>query len=234
MHEHALAPATDTAPIDARLFRDTLGHYASGITVISGLEADEPVGFTCQSFYSVSIDPPLVSFSVMLTSTTYPRIKQSGRFAVNVLAHDQLHVSNQFARKGTDKWAGIEWSPAASGNPVIQDTLMWVDCELWNEAADRLIKCQEKGKLTGRKIQVTGALANSHWKKKVGSFEVPMNTKYCKVRSFELLGSLKTDDSLMDGSTEIDDTTLEPEVSEPLYVNESAVEAQKPAAKGRK
>ncbi len=111
---------------------------------------------------------------------------------------------------------------------------LWVDCELWNEAADRLIKCQEKGKLTGRKIQVTGALANSHWKKKVGSFEVPMNTKYCKVRSFELLGSLKTDDSLMDGSTEIDDTTLEPEVSEPLYVNESAVEAQKPATKVRK
>ena len=112
---------------------------------------------------------------------------------------------------------------------------LWVDCELWNEAADRLIKCQEKGKLTGRKIQVTGALANSHWKKKVGSFEVPMNTKYCKVRSFELLGSLnKTEDSLMDGATEIEDPTLEPEVSEPLYVNESAVEAQKPAKKVHK
>ena len=105
MHESALTPAP--APIDARLFRDTLGHYASGITVISGLEGGEPVGFTCQSFYSVSIDPPLVSFSVMLTSTTYPRIKQSGRFAVNVLAHDQHHVSNQFARKGTDKTLGV-------------------------------------------------------------------------------------------------------------------------------
>ena len=143
MHESAFAPAPISAPtaIDARLFRDTLGHYASGITVISGLEADEPVGFTCQSFYSVSIDPPLVSFSVMLTSTTYPRIKESGRFAVNVLAHDQHHVSNQFARKGTDKWAGIDWTPAASGNPVIHDTLMWVDCELWDEyvAGDHLI-----------------------------------------------------------------------------------------------
>jgi hypothetical protein len=75
MQESALTPAPISAPtaIDARLFRDTLGHYASGITVISGLEADEPVGFTCQSFYSVSVDPPLVSFSVMLTSTTYPR-----------------------------------------------------------------------------------------------------------------------------------------------------------------
>jgi 3-hydroxy-9,10-secoandrosta-1,3,5(10)-triene-9,17-dione monooxygenase reductase component len=135
------SPILAPTPIDARLFRDTLGHYASGITVVSGLESGEPVGFTCQSFYSVSIDPPLVSFSVMRTSTTYPRIAASGRFAVNVLAHDQHHVSNQFARKGTDKWAGIEWSPAVSGNPVIHDTLMWVDCEMWaeHEAGDHLI-----------------------------------------------------------------------------------------------
>ncbi|WES62829.1 flavin reductase family protein [Microbacter sp. GSS18] len=129
------------APIDARLFRDTLGHYASGITIVSGLEGDEPVGFTCQSFYSVSVDPPLVSFSVMKTSTTYPRIAADGKFAVNVLAHHQDHISNQFARKGTDKWAGIDWQPAASGNPIIADTLMWVDCELWaqHEAGDHLI-----------------------------------------------------------------------------------------------
>jgi 3-hydroxy-9,10-secoandrosta-1,3,5(10)-triene-9,17-dione monooxygenase reductase component len=135
------SPILAPTPIDARLVRDTLGHYASGITVVSGLEGGEPVGFTCQSFYSVSIDPPLVSFSVMRTSTTYPRIAASGRFAVNVLAHDQHHVSNQFARKGTDKWAGIEWSPAVSGNPVIHDTLMWVDCEMWaeHEAGDHLI-----------------------------------------------------------------------------------------------
>ena len=69
----------------------------------------------------------------MKTSTTYPRIAADGKFAVNVLAHDQHAVSNQFARKGTDKWAGIDWSPAASGNPIIADTLMWVDCEIWAE-----------------------------------------------------------------------------------------------------
>lgn len=132
---------TTPIPIDARLFRDTLGHYASGITIVSGLEADEPIGFTCQSFYSVSIDPPLVSFSVMKTSTTYPRIAADGKFAVNVLADDQRDVSNQFARKGTDKWSGISWRPAVSGNPIIADTLMWVDCELWAEyeAGDHLI-----------------------------------------------------------------------------------------------
>ena len=109
---------------------------------------------------------------------------------------------------------------------------LWVDCELWNEAVDRLLKCQEKGRLTGRKIQVTGALANSHWKKRVGTQEIPMNTKYCKVRSFELLGSLKTDDAPPD-DVELDETELEAEVSEPLYVNESAQRAQKPIVKNR-
>jgi 3-hydroxy-9,10-secoandrosta-1,3,5(10)-triene-9,17-dione monooxygenase reductase component len=127
--------------IDARRFRDVLGHYASGITIVASHDGLEPVGFTCQSFYSVSVDPPLVSFSVMKTSTTYPRIASLGRFAVNVLAHDQSEVSNQFARRGTDKWAGIEWSRSSAGNPLIAGTLMWVDCELWAEhdAGDHLI-----------------------------------------------------------------------------------------------
>ncbi len=127
--------------IDPRQFRDTLGHYASGVTVVTGMEDDQPVGFTCQSFYSVSVDPPLISFSVMKSSTTYPRIAASGRFAVNVLAHDQDTVSSQFARKGTDKWAGISWTPTAAGNPVIDGTLMWVDCDAWAEydAGDHLI-----------------------------------------------------------------------------------------------
>lgn len=130
-----------TAAIDARQFRDTLGLYASGITIVSGLDDAEPVGFTCQSFYSVSVEPPLVSFSVMKTSTSYPRIAPTGKFAVNVLAADQISVSGQFARKGSDKWAGIQWSPAASGNPIIERTLMWVDCEIWAEydAGDHLI-----------------------------------------------------------------------------------------------
>ncbi|MET4639988.1 flavin reductase family protein [Mycetocola sp. 2940] len=126
---------------DPRVFRDTLGHYASGITIISGIDEEGPVGFTCQSFYSVSTEPPLVSFSVMTNSTTYPRVRETGRFAVNVLAHDQHTVSNQFARKGTDKWAGIDWSPTQAGNPVISNTLMWLDCEIWaeHEAGDHYI-----------------------------------------------------------------------------------------------
>lgn len=91
--------------------------------------------------YSVSTDPPLISFSVMKTSTTYPRIRRTGRFAVNVLSSHQQGVSNQFARKGTDKWAGIRWHPTLAGNPVLEDTLMWLDCEIWAEhdAGDHVI-----------------------------------------------------------------------------------------------
>lgn len=64
--------------MDEVMFRNTVGTYASGITIISGFDSQGPVGFTCQSFYSVSVEPPLVSFSVMRTSTTYPRIRETG------------------------------------------------------------------------------------------------------------------------------------------------------------
>lgn len=127
--------------IDPIRFRDTLGHYASGITVVTTMRDDETIGFTCQSFYSVSVDPPLVSFSVMKTSTSYPAIRETGSFAVNVLAHDQRDLSNQFARRGEDKWAGVAWAPSEQGNPVLENTVMWVDCLLEQEidAGDHFI-----------------------------------------------------------------------------------------------
>lgn len=127
--------------LDPRTFRDALGLYASGITVIAGHDGDEPLGFTCQSFYSVSMDPPLISFSVMATSSTYPRIRTTGKFSVNVLSRAQQSVSNQFARKGTDKWSGIAWTMSDGQNPVIDGTLTWLDCEIAAEhqAGDHII-----------------------------------------------------------------------------------------------
>ena len=129
------------AAISARAFRDALGRYASGITVITSIDDLGPIGFTCQSFYSVSTNPPLISISVQKTSNTYPRIRRAGSFAVNVLAQGQQHVSNQFARSGTDKWQGMEWSRSQAGNPVLDNTLMWLDCRIWAEhdAGDHLI-----------------------------------------------------------------------------------------------
>lgn len=128
-------------PIEPSSFREALGHYASGITVITSHTDDEPIGFTCQSFYSVSMNPPLVSFSVMASSASYPRIRQAGRFAVNILAGEQVEISNQFARRGTDKWHKVQWQPSPLGNPIIAGSLHWIDCEIHAEyaAGDHLI-----------------------------------------------------------------------------------------------
>ena len=126
---------------DPKAFRETLGHYPSGITIIAGHDGSRPLGFTCQSFYSVSLDPPLVSFSVMRTSTSYPPIRDTGQFSVNVLSRDQTAISNQFARSGTDKWAGVTWQPSRTGNPLLLGTLIWLDCEIQaeHEAGDHVI-----------------------------------------------------------------------------------------------
>ena len=127
--------------IDPLSFREALGHYASGITVITSCIEGEPIGFTCQSFYSVSMNPPLVSFSVMARSASYPRIRQAGRFAVNILSAEQVSISNQFAVRGTDKWHGVEWQASPLGNPLIAGSLHWLDCEIHAEyvAGDHLI-----------------------------------------------------------------------------------------------
>ena len=127
--------------IEPLSYRQALGHYASGITVITSLIDVELIGFTCQSFYSVSMDPPLVSFSVMASSASYPRIRQAGRFLVNILSDEQIHISNQFALRGTDKWRGVEWQASPLGNPIITGCLHWLDCEIHavHPAGDHLI-----------------------------------------------------------------------------------------------
>lgn len=127
--------------IEPRSFREALGHYASGITVITSHLDDEPIGFTCQSFYSVSMSPPLVSFSVMADSASYPRMRRAGRFAVNILSGDQMTISNQFARRGTNKWKGVDWHESPLGNPLIAGSLQWLDCTIHAEhaAGDHLI-----------------------------------------------------------------------------------------------
>lgn len=131
-------PSTAIEPLS---FREALGHYASGITVITSHIEGEPIGFTCQSFYSVSMSPPLVSFSVMSSSASYPKIRQAGRFVVNILSGEQVSISNQFARRGTDKWRGVQWQESPLGNPIIAGSLHWLDCEIHAEhaAGDHLI-----------------------------------------------------------------------------------------------
>lgn len=125
--------------------RQVMGSFCSGVTVITASTADGPVGFTCQSFTSLSMEPPLISFNPMKTSTSWPKIREVGKFAVNILADDQQHVSSSFARSGTDKFAGLEYSYSALGNPVIDGVIAWIDCTLFaeHEGGDHTIVISE-------------------------------------------------------------------------------------------
>ncbi|NMH96334.1 flavin reductase family protein [Pseudonocardia acidicola] len=120
-------------PVDPAVMREVLGHFVSGVVVITAHGPDGPIGFTCQSFASLSLDPPLVSFSPSRTSSTWPRIREIGTFAINVLAEDHEHYSAGFARSGVDKFAGVDWTPAPSGAPVLNGVSAWIDGALWNE-----------------------------------------------------------------------------------------------------
>ncbi|MBF4162098.1 flavin reductase family protein [Nocardioides sp. CBS4Y-1] len=126
----------------ARRFRDTLSQFASGITVITTLSGGEPVGMTCQSFSSVSLEPPLVMFIPAKTSRAWPLIQRAGAFCANILASGQADLSNQMASKGADKFAGVDWEPAqVTGSPVLKGTLAHLDCRIHAayEAGDHFV-----------------------------------------------------------------------------------------------
>jgi 3-hydroxy-9,10-secoandrosta-1,3,5(10)-triene-9,17-dione monooxygenase reductase component len=123
----------DTGTVEPATLREVLGHFASGVVVVTAAGPDGPLGFTCQSFASLSLDPALISFSPSRTSSTWPRIREVGAFCVNVLAADQQHLSAGFARSGVDKFAGVTWWPGPDGAPVLDGVCAWIGCTLWRE-----------------------------------------------------------------------------------------------------
>ena len=133
---------SDVSPaIDGAKFREVLGHFPTGVTVITGATDDGPVGMAIGSFSSVSLDPPLVAFYPTRTSGSWPRIEASGHFCVNVLADHHQETSGVFASRAEDKFAGIEWSPAPSGSPRLHGVLAWIDCRIERvvEAGDHFL-----------------------------------------------------------------------------------------------
>lgn len=111
-------------------FRGLLGSFATGLTIVTAQTAEGPVGFTCQSFSSLSLDPPLITICPSRTSSTWPRIAPGGRFCVNVLSAAQESLSNRFATSGIDKYADVTWHPSPSGDPILEDSLAWLDCRV--------------------------------------------------------------------------------------------------------
>jgi flavin reductase (DIM6/NTAB) family NADH-FMN oxidoreductase RutF len=117
--------------IDPERFKDAMSRFATGVTVVAGMEDGNPVGFTCQAFVSLSVDPPFVAVAPARTSTSWPRIARAGTFCVNVLGDHQAELCRGFAVSGGEKFSGVEWHPAPiTGSPVIDGSLAWVDCEL--------------------------------------------------------------------------------------------------------
>ena len=126
--------------IDPARFRRVLGQLPTGVTVVTAHHPDGPVAMSANSVTSVSLDPPLILFCPAKSSTSWPKIRASGRFCVNVFAAHHAEAARRFAAQGVDRFAGIAWHPRPSG-PALDDAVAWIECtnDAEHEAGDHLI-----------------------------------------------------------------------------------------------
>lgn len=126
-------PPASTGSFDSAHFRSVLGHFPTGVTVVTGVTGDAgryPVGFTIGSFTSVSLDPPLVGFLPQMNSETWAQMAPAGRFCVNVLSHDQADLCWKFAKSAHDanRFADVDWRMSPGGAPILERAVAWIDC----------------------------------------------------------------------------------------------------------
>ncbi|MGO4384738.1 flavin reductase [Specibacter sp. RAF43] len=122
---------TQMNAIDGARFREVLGHYPTGVSVVTATTpAGMPVGMVVGTFTSVSLEPPLVAFLPDKSSTSWPLIHESGSFCANVLSADQEVLCRKFAKSGGNKFEDVEWTPSASGSPILNNVVAWVDCDI--------------------------------------------------------------------------------------------------------
>jgi 3-hydroxy-9,10-secoandrosta-1,3,5(10)-triene-9,17-dione monooxygenase reductase component len=105
------------------------------VAIIASLDGDTPIGVSIGSFASVSMNPPLVAFFIADTSTTWPQIEQIGTFCVSILESRQEAMCRRFATSGADKFAGTPWRPSSAGNPIIGESIAWLDCTIESVSA---------------------------------------------------------------------------------------------------
>jgi len=128
--------------IDPRSLRDAFGTFATGVTVVTAIGADgAPIGFTANSFTSVSLDPPLLLVCLAKTSRNFEAMTSASGFAINILSDSQKDVSNTFARPVEDRFAVVDWRLGPHGSPVFADVSAWFDCSLEQmiEAGDHVV-----------------------------------------------------------------------------------------------
>lgn len=129
-----------------RQLRQAFGCFATGVTVVTARDADHnPIGFTANSFTSVSIDPPLLLVCLAKTSSNIAHFSRRKRFAVNILSEMQKDVSNRFASRIENRFADVDWRKGSDGIPLINDAVAWFDC-----ATDKLVNAGDHIILIGR------------------------------------------------------------------------------------
>lgn len=128
--------------IDHALFRETLGHYPTGVAVVTAVVEDgTPVGMVVGTFSSVSLDPPLVAFFPAASSKSFAQLRTARTFCVNVLAADQEPLCRQFSVSGADKFDGVRWRSGPLGSPILEGAVSWIECtfEEIREAGDHYV-----------------------------------------------------------------------------------------------
>lgn len=109
--------------LDVARFKEVVGHYVTGVTVVTGICEEGPVGFTCQSFESLSLEPMLVSFAARTLSTSWLRVRTSKTLGINILSSGQEAIARAFATSDTDKFEGVQWSDGPNGAPFLNGAL---------------------------------------------------------------------------------------------------------------
>lgn len=125
--------SSDSSVIDPRDFRNALGTFATGVTIITAMSAeDKPYGLTCNSFASVSLNPPLVLWSLGMFSQGLTIFQNASHFTVNILGASQQALSNKFAKSSGDKFEGVEWRPGLGNAPVLAGCVANFQCRAAN------------------------------------------------------------------------------------------------------
>ena len=127
---------------DPRALRDAFGSFLTGVTVVTTFDGDgSPIGFTANSFTSVSLDPPLLLVCLAKTSRNYNAVTTAPGFAINILSETQKEVSNTFARPVADRFATVDWRRGPWGSPIFSDVAAWFDCALHEviDAGDHVV-----------------------------------------------------------------------------------------------
>ena len=121
---------TTSPAVDGRKYRDTIGRFATGVTVVTMDDGASPRGMTANAIASVSLEPTLLLVCVERSVRAHAQLEAAGAFAVNILAADQVEVSRRFARSGVQGMEGVAWRTATTGAPIIEGVLAWLDCRL--------------------------------------------------------------------------------------------------------